>query len=790
MANNTKNSSPISSCLTSNNIIAGGGSIIENNDGTISVFLAPSKPYFLTKQCCEFLSNKYYFDIDNQQCRWSKPIDCSENNNINVILNPKGNDGAIFTLNDGDNCYFDISFDYLIQFKCEDLVKVGMSVLSGNTTSSASSSERLTNQTNNFETNNDTDCDYLISQLESLNNELNMTPYSIEYNNTYYCFTEDGLNTWSTILNNINYSNFLNGDLTSYSNDDILTLISYNGNNNLLYECNVNPDAISILKTQITDLEIQITECQNNSLLRTNSTTSGSGNSETPVEVPFIDCSNAINALESFILTFSLDLYDDITNKTTPVFENTLIGIGEDNLFTYLTTSGDTGLLICGDTGCTNSFVLNDINLTGYCKMLSNQLISGLITEAANNSVTLTSSNLLTYISNSSFNSNWKHYNTIINDNFILPYIANKKIKISFKLKNTCTNVCLLVDNIKLNRVCSDVENNKLIISESPKFELNKIIDNKKSWVTNNETHNREFDLTLRETDYNINHYKLAINTKEIDLNISTATAIENDVWCYINDNSCILTGICNTCFSCPIGYMLDEGGTICWDGIDIGNQVPVITGTCETTCGDGCISLNNLITTPLSSITTIQDFQRVIFTELIDVKSRKTLSSYPTLRLLYDRYLNSSLYCNTVSSNFTYLSMDKFANLVGTYWVDLVEQVIPATTIWESTYVYRNTIFDTQKFKYRKNNTLFCLNVDSETSEPIPTDIIGSATTVQVLQMTLTNNDSENIVNSEIQVCNGVYTNKIDCGSEFIGKIIIIGNLSAEVGGSEIVIT
>ncbi len=48
---------------------------------------------------------------------------------------------------------------------------------------------------------------------------------------------------------------------------------------------------------------------------------------------------------------------------------------------------------------------------------------------------------------------------------------------------------------------------------------------------------------------------------------------------------------------------------------------------------------------------------------------------------------------------------MDNFGKSVGGYWVDLIEQVVPATTIWESTYTYRNTVFDTQKYKYRKNN-------------------------------------------------------------------------------------
>ncbi len=249
-----------------------------------------------------------------------------------------------------------------------------------------------------------------------------------------------------------------------------------------------------------------------------------------------------------------------------------------------------------------------------------------------------------------------------------------------------------------------------------------------------------------------------------------------------LNDNPCILTGICETCLSCPDGFALgkDAGDNdICIDGLDPGNQIPPISSDCSATCGDGCIDLSNLITTPLTAITTIELFEQIITSELIDVKSRKTLSTYPTLRLLYDRYLNSSLYCDTNSSAFNYLTMDNFANLIGTYWTDLIEQVIPATTLWGSTYVYKNTIFDIQKFEYKTHNTFFC-----EQPTSFPFSGIGSATTVQVIQTTISNDDTGNVIISTPQVCNGTYIMKRDCGSEFIGKVTIISNLIAEEGG------
>lgn len=738
-------------CVSKQQIISAGGNVIENSDGTISVYTSPTQPYYLTKQCCEFLSSNYYFDIVNQTCRWATPVDCTKNNNINVILNPKGNDGTIFSLEDTDNCFLEIEFDYLLQFSCSDLALLGVGVISGSTENPNTSTEKLSNQTSSFENSEEltnSDCDYLVEQLAILNNNLENTPYSVELNDLFYCLTEDGLINWSTILGPTNYNNFLNGDLTTYTNTNVQALINNEiTSGEFLYQCNVDPTSVGILKTQISDLESEILVCQNT--ITTNEAKIIIGGDDNEVNLPYFNCTNAATALESLNLSFCLDIYDDINNKITTVYENNLLNIGEGNLFNYLSHSTNSGLLICGDSGCTSSFVLTDNSLTGYCRTLSIQLMNSLIAEAASSGVTLTYNNLINYISTSGLSSNWINYSTTINNPSLLTTITNKKIKISLKLKNTCLNVCILLDNIKINRVCETVDTNSLLISKNPSFEINKIIDNKKSWVSTENRHNREFDLTLRETDYNINDYRLAINTKEVDLNISSASAIENDVWCYMTDNNCILTGIC--------------------------------TGETAVTCGDGCIDLTNLLTTSLSSITTIELFEDIITSELIDAKSRKTISAYPTLRLLYDRYINSSLYCGNESSKFSYLSMDKFASLIGTYWVDLIEQVVPSTTLWGSTYIYKNTIFDIQKFEYKTHNTFFC-----EQPTTFPFSGIGSATTVQVLQTTLTN-DNGNIISSPVNICNGTYIMKRDCGSEFIGTVKIIGALIVEEGGSEI---
>jgi hypothetical protein len=232
--------------------------------------------------------------------------------------------------------------------------------------------------------------------------------------------------------------------------------------------------------------------------------------------------------------------------------------------------------------------------------------------------------------------SKWLNYTTEITDPDIISKIEDKKITLSLKINNTCSNVCVLVDNIKLNKVCIDGEAETIRVDKSPGFELERIIDNKKSWIKNTTPVSRTFDIAnnlgnnrIRQTEYNVNDERLVINTKEIDLDINLASAVEHDVWCYVVDNPCLLTGV-----TCEDVFTIDS--PCCQTG---------------TTCGDNQIDFDYLLTSSLSTVDTVEEFGNLILSELIDAKDRKTLSGYPTLRALYDRYLNSTKYCGTESS-------------------------------------------------------------------------------------------------------------------------------------------
>lgn len=226
--------------------------------------------------------------------------------------------------------------------------------------------------------------------------------------------------------------------------------------------------------------------------------------------------------------------------------------------------------------------------------------------------------------------------------------------------------------------------------------------------------------------------------------------------------------------------------------------------------CGDLGVNLNGILNTDLSSIDTVKEFDSVLLREMIDVKNRQTISSYPTLKLFYERYNNHALdFCSVDSSKFDYFDMDKFGSTVGDYWVDLIEQVIPATTIWGSTYEYRNTVFDQQKYKYKRNNIYFC----KDPSSSFPFSAISMSSVPDVLIQELpkllvtgettpttgtTDTDAGVLINQNARerelsqmvedclsndYCGGVWTMQYTCSPEYLGTVTIVDPNTPPIG-------
>lgn len=225
-------------------------------------------------------------------------------------------------------------------------------------------------------------------------------------------------------------------------------------------------------------------------------------------------------------------------------------------------------------------------------------------------------------------------------------------------------------------------------------------------------------------------------------------------------------------------------------------NSVITLCEDSFTVCGDVGLDISDMMSTPISGIDSLKDFKDTMVSELIDAKHFKTQSSYPTLRLVYERYMNSTAYCDTLSSQFDYCDMLQFSELVGTYWVDLIEQVVPATTIWGSTYVYGNTLWDQQKFTYKKYSLFGCklpsfggdvvspttgFTTDAELEwEILPNDeyydeVSGSESGHTFSEVNYQPNEQDSPIKDtppKKNSCIGVGIVQTNCGSEFIGKI------------------
>ena len=202
-------------------------------------------------------------------------------------------------------------------------------------------------------------------------------------------------------------------------------------------------------------------------------------------------------------------------------------------------------------------------------------------------------------------------------------------------------------------------------------FRLTRIPDNRKSWPRS--------DVGLRigngGANYNayyfVNNEKLVLNVKNVDLFLNPAQGLAYDVW-YMSrkyDYPIPSTGLTSP-FPNP--------GGVDWTVIN-----------------------------PQPSRKSFFEFAQTFWRNTINVRNRLIISDgktggYPTLQSIYYRYLESLERIGIPNDNFNYQSMIDYVNGLGTYWIRLVEQMIPATTIWLTGVKYENSIFHRQKFVYR----------------------------------------------------------------------------------------
>ena len=202
-------------------------------------------------------------------------------------------------------------------------------------------------------------------------------------------------------------------------------------------------------------------------------------------------------------------------------------------------------------------------------------------------------------------------------------------------------------------------------------FKLQKVVDNNKSWL--------EEDNKIRvsvNADYNAYYYvdneKLVLNVKNVDLFLNPSQGLVYDVW---NQSR-------------TYDYPIPESG------LTIGYPVP------------GGVDWTRVNPEPKKK--TFFEFSQTFWENMINVRNRQYITDgktggYPTLQSIWWKYIESQQTVGLPNNKYTYQKLIDYVNGIGPYWMKLVEQMVPATTIWNTGVKLENSVLHKQKFVYRR---------------------------------------------------------------------------------------
>jgi hypothetical protein len=208
-------------------------------------------------------------------------------------------------------------------------------------------------------------------------------------------------------------------------------------------------------------------------------------------------------------------------------------------------------------------------------------------------------------------------------------------------------------------------------------FSLTKTQDNKKSWVDNQTGLRRNSD--GNNSFYFVDNEKLILNVKNVDLYLNPGQVFAYEVW-YLSSN-----------FNYPIpstGY--------------------TVGGNCYCPTYLNPTILDKTLFDPNPSDKTFFEFAQTFWQNMINVRDRQFITDgktggYPSLSSIFWKYLQSNTISGLPDAVVTYQKMIDYVQGLGDYWIRLVEQMVPATTIWNTGVRFENSIFHRQKFVWRR---------------------------------------------------------------------------------------
>ena len=236
-------------------------------------------------------------------------------------------------------------------------------------------------------------------------------------------------------------------------------------------------------------------------------------------------------------------------------------------------------------------------------------------------------------------------------------------------------------------------------------YGLTRTIDNKKSWKKD-EVGLRKNTQSSAPTNYLLENEGQVINVKNMELYLNMGQGITYDIW---EMSSKYNYPIPNSGLTAPY----PSPGLNDWTVID-----------------------------PKPNQKTFFEFAQTFYNNLINVRNRQTISDgktggYPALQSIFWKYLQTDQVLNIPNNKFTYQKMIDFTLGLGDYWMRLVEQFVPATTIWSTGQKLDNSIFHRQKFVWRRQRGCTFILGDAKNTDCLPCTYDGQPYTYDCIDQT-----------------------------------------------------
>jgi hypothetical protein len=202
-------------------------------------------------------------------------------------------------------------------------------------------------------------------------------------------------------------------------------------------------------------------------------------------------------------------------------------------------------------------------------------------------------------------------------------------------------------------------------------FTLSKYVDNKKSWSRDNTLMRVSVDGSYNAY-YFVSDERLLLNVKNTSIFLNPSQGLLYDVWVQSNEYD----------------YPIPQSG---------------LTFPYATTGGTDATEIN-----PQPKSKSFFEFAATFAKNMINVRNRMYINDgktggYPTLQSIFWKYIESPYTVNIPTNKYTYEKLIKFVEGINPYWIKLVEQMIPATTLWMGGLKFENSIFHKQKYVYKR---------------------------------------------------------------------------------------